>query len=89
VPGEHGSTRLVYALPIGGMLQAALVVVRMPETSPRRPGALAFSVPAVVAGFAGTAFGLRITAEVYALVIIAIAVAALVLRIAGARRAAA
>jgi hypothetical protein len=50
---------------------------------------VAFSVPAVVAGFAGTAFGLRITAEVYALVIIAIAVAALVLRIAGARRAAA
>jgi MFS family permease len=47
---------------------------------------VAFSVPAVIAGFAGTAFGLRITAEVYALVVIAVAVAALVLRLATARR---
>jgi MFS family permease len=47
---------------------------------------VAFSVPAVIAGFAGTAFGLRITAEVYALVVIAIAVAALVLRLTTARR---
>jgi MFS family permease len=50
---------------------------------------VAFSVPAVIAGFAGTAFGLRITAEVYALVVIAIAIAALVLRLATARRVAA
>jgi len=42
---------------------------------------VAFSVPAVVAGFAGTAFGLRITAEVYATAIIATAAAALVLRL--------
>jgi hypothetical protein len=39
-------TRLVYALLIGGMLLAALVVVRM-ETSPRRPGALASLRPRV------------------------------------------
>jgi MFS family permease len=50
---------------------------------------VAFSVPAVIAGFAGTAFGLRITAEVYALVVIAVAVAALVLRLATTRRVAA
>ena len=43
---------------------------------------VAFSVPAVIAGFAGTAFGLRITAEVYALVVIAFALAALALRLA-------
>jgi hypothetical protein len=49
---------------------------------------LAFSLPAVVAGFAGTAFGLRITAEVYALVIVAVTAVALVLRLALARRAA-
>jgi MFS family permease len=48
---------------------------------------LAFSIPAVVAGFAGTAFGLRITAEVYALVIVALTVTALVLRLALARAA--
>jgi MFS family permease len=48
---------------------------------------VAFSVPAVIAGFAGTAFGLRITAEVYAVAIIALAVAALVLRLASVRRA--
>jgi hypothetical protein len=42
---------------------------------------VAFSVPAVAAGFAGTAFGLRITAEVYALVIVAVTAVALVLRI--------
>jgi MFS family permease len=50
---------------------------------------VAFSVPAVIAGFAGTAFGLRITAEVYALFIIAIAVVALVLRMATGPRVAA
>jgi MFS family permease len=50
---------------------------------------VAFSVPAVIAGVAGTAFGLRITAEVYALVVIAIAIAALVLRLTTARRVAA
>jgi hypothetical protein len=48
---------------------------------------VAFSVPAVIPGFAGTAVGLRITAEVYALVIIDTAVAALALRLAAARRA--
>ena len=48
---------------------------------------VAFSVPAVVAGFAGTAFGLRITAEVYALVIVALTATALVLRLALARAA--
>ena len=47
---------------------------------------VAFSVPAVIAGFAGTAFGLRITAEVYATAIIATAVVALVLRLAAAGR---
>jgi MFS family permease len=41
---------------------------------------VAFSVPAVIAGVAGTAFGLRITAEVYAMAIIATAAVALVLR---------
>ena len=50
---------------------------------------VAFSVPAVIAGFAGTAFGLRITAEVYALVVIAFALAALALRLASSRRVAA
>ena len=50
---------------------------------------VAFSVPAVIAGFAGTAFGLRITAEVYAVVVIAFALAALVLRLASVRRVAA
>ncbi|MCE0766343.1 MFS transporter [Pseudonocardia kujensis] len=48
---------------------------------------VAFSVPAVAAGFAGTAFGLRLTAEVYALVIVVITAAALVLRLALARAA--
>jgi MFS family permease len=47
---------------------------------------VAFSVPAVIAGVAGTAFGLRITAEVYALVIIAGAIVALILRLATAGR---
>lgn len=36
----------------------------------------------MIAGFAGTAFGLRITAEVYATAIIATAAVALVLRLA-------
>jgi len=44
---------------------------------------LAFSLPAVAAGFAGTAFGLHVTAEVYALGIVALTAAALVL---GVRR---
>lgn len=42
---------------------------------------LAFSVPAVLAGFAGTAFGLRVTTEVYALGVVVLTAAALVLRI--------
>jgi MFS family permease len=42
---------------------------------------LAFSVPAVAAGFAGTAFGLRGTTEVYALAVVAITALALVLRL--------
>ena len=40
----------------------------------------------MVAGFAGTAFGLRITAEVYATAIIATAAVALALRLATNRR---
>jgi MFS family permease len=47
---------------------------------------VAFSVPAVIAGFAGTAFGLRITAEVYATAIIATAAVALALRLAATSR---
>lgn len=34
-------TRLVYALLFGGMVMAAVFVALMPETSPRRPGAVA------------------------------------------------
>jgi len=49
---------------------------------------VAFSVPAVIAGIAGTAFGLRITAEVYAIAIIATAAVALALRLAAAGRSA-
>lgn len=41
---------------------------------------VAFSVPAVLAGFAGTAFGLRGTTEVYALAVVVLCAAALVLR---------
>ena len=40
-------TRLVYALLFGGMVLAAVVVALMPETSPRRPGALASLRPRV------------------------------------------
>lgn len=40
-------TRLVYALLVGAMVLAAVVVVRIPETSPRRPGALASLRPRV------------------------------------------
>jgi MFS family permease len=47
---------------------------------------VAFSVPAVLAGVAGTAFGLRITAEVYATAIIATAAVALALRLVAAGR---
>jgi hypothetical protein len=47
---------------------------------------LAFSLPAVVAGFAGTAFGLRVTAEVYGLAVVLAATSALVMRLALARR---
>jgi MFS family permease len=47
---------------------------------------VAFSVPAVIAGFAGTAFGLRITAEVYATAIIATAAVALALRLTATSR---
>jgi hypothetical protein len=47
---------------------------------------LAFSVPAVAAGFASTAFGLRITALVYGLAVVLAATSALVLRLALARR---
>jgi MFS family permease len=48
---------------------------------------LAFSVPAVVAGIAGTAFGLLVTTEVYALAIAVLTAVALVLRIGQVRRA--
>ena len=40
-------TRLVYALLFGAMVLAAVVVALMPETSPRRPGALASLRPRV------------------------------------------
>jgi MFS family permease len=40
-------TRLVYALLAGGMVLAALVVAAMPETSARRPGAVASLRPVV------------------------------------------
>ncbi|TQM43601.1 MFS transporter [Pseudonocardia cypriaca] len=40
-------TRLVYAVLFGGMVLAAVVVALMPETSPRRPGALASLRPRV------------------------------------------
>ncbi|MFI7610872.1 MFS transporter [Nonomuraea terrae] len=40
-------TRLVYALLLGGMVLAAVVVARIPETSPRRPGAVASLRPRV------------------------------------------
>ncbi|MEO3806236.1 MFS transporter [Nonomuraea sp. B1E8] len=40
-------TRLVYALLLGGMLLAAVVVALVPETSPRRPGAVASLRPRV------------------------------------------
>jgi MFS family permease len=40
-------TRLVYALLLGGMLLAAVVVARIPETSRRRPGAVASLRPRV------------------------------------------
>jgi MFS family permease len=42
---------------------------------------LAFSVPAVVAGFADTHYGLRPTTEVYTLAVLALTVIALVLRV--------
>ncbi len=48
---------------------------------------LAFSVPAVLAGFAGTAFGLRATTEVYALAVVVITAVALVLRLSRLRAA--
>lgn len=40
-------TRLVYALLLAGMTAAAVVVARAPETSPRRPGAVASLRPRV------------------------------------------
>ncbi|MEV8409264.1 MFS transporter [Streptomyces niveus] len=40
-------TRLVYALLLAGMAAAAVVVARAPETSPRRPGAVASLRPRV------------------------------------------
>ncbi|MCF3963658.1 MFS transporter [Streptomyces fuscigenes] len=43
---------------------------------------LAFSVPAVVAGFADTHYGIRPTTEVYTLVVLGLTVVALVLRVA-------
>ena len=39
---------------------------------------LAFSVPAVIAGVSATAFGLRVTAQVYGLVVVLLALSALV-----------
>ncbi|MEU8954516.1 MFS transporter [Streptomyces sp. NPDC048518] len=40
-------TRLVYALLFGGFVLAGVVVARLPETSPRRPGAVASLRPRV------------------------------------------
>lgn len=54
----------------GGLLAFALTIAY-----------LSFSLPAVVAGFASTAFGLRATAEVYAVVIVGLTVVALVMRL--------
>jgi MFS family permease len=47
---------------------------------------LAFSIPALIAGFATNAFGLRPTAEVYELVIVALAVIAAGLAVVVGRR---
>jgi len=41
-------TRLIYALLLGAMVLAAVVVALIPETSPRRPGAVASLRPRVV-----------------------------------------
>ena len=58
----------------GGLLAFALTIAY-----------LSFSLPAVVAGFASTAFGLRTTAEVYALVIVGLTAVALVMRLSRVR----
>jgi MFS family permease len=54
-------THLVYALLLAGMLLAAAVVARMPETSARRPGGLASLKPRV-------GIPARLRPEVYAIV---------------------
>lgn len=59
-------THLVYALLLGGMLLAAIVVARMPETSTRRAGALASLQPRV-------GIPARLRPDVYALVPIIVA----------------
>jgi MFS family permease len=59
-------THLVYALLLGGMLLAAIVVARMPETSARRAGALASLAPRV-------GIPARLRSDVFALVPIIIA----------------
>lgn len=68
-------TDLIALAALGALFAAAFVI-----------SYVAFSVPAAVAGFAGTAFGLRVTAEVYAVAIIVTAALALALRLAGTRR---
>jgi predicted MFS family arabinose efflux permease len=62
--------RLVYLLILAGLLVAAIVVARMPETSPRVPGALASLRPQV-------AIPARARAEIFALVPILVATWAL------------
>jgi predicted MFS family arabinose efflux permease len=59
-------THLVFALLLAGMVFAGVVVARMPETSARRPGAIASLLP--VLGIPA-----RIRADVYALVPIIVA----------------
>ncbi len=54
-------THLVYALLLAGMVLAAIVVARMPETSARRPGGLASLKPRV-------GIPARLRPEVYAIV---------------------
>jgi MFS family permease len=59
-------THLVFALLLAGMVFAGGVVVRLPETSAQRPGALASLVPLI-------AIPARLRADVYALVPIIVA----------------
>ena len=59
-------TQLVFALLLGGMIVAGVVIARIPETSARRPGAMASLVPVL-------RIPTRLRPDVYALVPILIA----------------